>query len=323
MTQTDWREIAARCGIPGAVLQNPTLIAAQMLCARGEREAAEAACREILHRRHGDVAAWRWLAAFFETQARFAEAEPCYRRAHEIDLLSSGLSGRAFQTMLRFRMAAEGYGRGPARAPSPYVSALFDRCAEDFNHHLRKDLRYRGPELVCGALQQAIGRRKRPLHILDAGCGTGLAAPLLRPLARVLDGVDLSAQMLERARRTSLYDHLTREDLGQFLAGHPGRYHAVVAVDVLVYFGNLAPVFTRARAALRRHGIFVFSVEAAPTGTYVLGPTRRYLHSEAYLRKAATAASFQVMTVRSETLRRESKKPVAGWIVVLRRVDSE
>jgi predicted TPR repeat methyltransferase len=316
---TDWREAATRCGIPLSVIHHPTLHVSQLLCSRGERSAAEAACREMLRQRPNDIPVWKWLASFLEVDARFPEAEFCHRRAHELDLRRSGLPEKKIKELLRFRMAAEGYGRGPARAPRVYVSGLFDSCAEDFDGHLRNDLGYCGPELVCGALLRSIRRRRRPLDILDAGCGTGLAGPLLRPRARRLDGVDLSGKMLEKAKAGAFYDKLRQSDLVRFLVENKCSYDAIVAVDVLVYFGSLAPILSHAYGALRRHGLFVFSVEAATSGSYHLAPTRRYVHSEAYLRKCATAAGFRILTMRRETLRLERKQPVPGRVVVLRR----
>ena len=314
----DWRKIAASCGMHPCILDYPTIHVPQMLCTHGERAAAEAACREVLHRRPGEIAAWNWLTSFLEVDGRFSEAEFCCRRGHELGLAGSGLPARAVGRLLRFRMAADGYGRYPSRVPSEYVSDLFDHCADGFERHLRK-LKYRGPELVCGALKRAIRRRCNPLMILDAGCGTGLAGKLLKPLARRLEGVDLSAKMLEKARSHSLYDSLHKSELVAFLANRAACYDAIVAVDVLEYFGNLGPVLKGAQAALRKRGLFVFSVEAAASGLYSLAPTRRYLHSEPYLRRCSERAGFQVVDLRRETLRLESRQPVAGLVTVLRK----
>ena len=88
----------------------------------------------------------------------------------------------------------------PDRAPDDYVKSLFDRFADSFEESLIH-LEYRAPELVAGAMAQAFGQPAGDLEILDAGCGTGLCGPLLKPHARRLEGVDLSAGMLKRARR--------------------------------------------------------------------------------------------------------------------------
>ena len=62
--------------------------------------------------------------------------------------------------------------------------------------------------MLCASLAEALGAPESALDILDAGCGTGLCAPLLKPYARVLAGIDLSGGMLVRARARGIYDEL-------------------------------------------------------------------------------------------------------------------
>ena len=66
---------------------------------------------------------------------------------------------------------------------------VFDRFAASFDNNL-KNLGYRAPELAATALRSHVGEQAT-LDILDAGCGTGLCGPLLRPLCRRLTGVDM------------------------------------------------------------------------------------------------------------------------------------
>jgi SAM-dependent methyltransferase len=72
-------------------------------------------------------------------------------------------------------------------------------------------LKYRAPDLIA----EQIGRLvpARDIDVLDLGCGTGLLGARLRMLARSLTGVDLSANMIEQARRRNIYDRLVRADL--------------------------------------------------------------------------------------------------------------
>ena len=86
----------------------------------------------------------------------------------------------------------------PARATDEYVRRAFDEFAHGFDESLA-GLGYRAPQLVTtapGCQPEAL--RTAPA-ILDAGCGTGLCGPLLRPLASRLDGVDLSEKVVELA----------------------------------------------------------------------------------------------------------------------------
>jgi len=95
----------------------------------------------------------------------------------------------------------------PARATDDYIRNLFAPFASAFDGVLAK-LNYRVPGLL--AALRARFPTDRPLDVADAGCGTGLCAPALRPLARRLVGVDLSPEMLEKARARGLYDALGR-----------------------------------------------------------------------------------------------------------------
>jgi predicted TPR repeat methyltransferase len=55
---------------------------------------------------------------------------------------------------------------------------------------------------------------------IDLGCGTGLMGPLLRPYVGRLEGVDLSAGMVQKAKDRGCYDKL---DVGELVACLNGR----------------------------------------------------------------------------------------------------
>jgi predicted TPR repeat methyltransferase len=80
--------------------------------------------------------------------------------------------------------------------------------------------------------------------VVDLGCGTGLFGVALAGQCRSLTGVDLSHEMLARARDRNIYDALVEDDLVTALAAMPeARADAVVAVDVLVYIGAIEGLF--------------------------------------------------------------------------------
>ena len=87
--------------------------------------------------------------------------------------------------------ALSGGGDAPARAADSYVRNLFDATAESFDETLSNWLDYRAPELVAEAVRAELGTGASTLATIDLGCGTGLAAPLLRGMTRRLEGVDL------------------------------------------------------------------------------------------------------------------------------------
>lgn len=206
----------------------------------------------------------------------------------------------------------------PAKAPPAYVRTLFDQYADRFDAELLEGLRYRAPELLRAAVEEVLGPAPGSLDILDIGCGTGLGGAALKPLARKLDGTDLSPRMIEKAAARGIYDDLAVGDLVAVMAGRPARYDLVIAADVLVYVGPLEPTLTAAHAALRPGGALAFSVERAAAGV-VLGRQSRYAHGEDHLRRAAAQAGFEVALLHETDLRQEAGAPISGWVAVLRR----
>lgn len=208
---------------------------------------------------------------------------------------------------------------GEPRASDAYVRQVFDHFAEDFEATLAS-LGYRAPALLGAAVAEALPAAAA-LDVLDAGCGTGLCAPLLRPFAKRLVGVDLSPGMLALAGARGLYDWLREEELGSFLAGHPASFDLIVAADVLCYFGVLDEVLSRAVAALVPGGLLAFTVERleAGRGDHRMQPHGRYAHGESYVAEVVRKAGGSTLRVAREVLREESGEPVPGLLVVARR----
>jgi predicted TPR repeat methyltransferase len=200
------------------------------------------------------------------------------------------------------------------QVPAGYVASVFDRYAATFDQHLVENLGYRGPAL----LQAALGTPPEPrsLDILDLGCGTGLCGAAFHNWARTLVGVDLSAQMLARARARGIYDRLIQSDLLPALADARGSFDLVLAADVLVYLGELAPLFTAVRQALRPGGRFAFTVELAEGTGYRVLPTIRFTHSRAYVEELAMRTQMREISIQDTVLRREHQHEVAALVVV-------
>jgi predicted TPR repeat methyltransferase len=91
-----------------------------------------------------------------------------------------------------------------------------------------------------------------------------------------------------------------------------------VAGDVLIYFGDLAPVFAGVRRVLRGGGRFAFSVETGEHADFELAATRRYRHSQRYLERLAAEHGFVVDAVESHVLRFDLGSPVDGHLAQLR-----
>ena len=251
--------------------------------------------------------AWSRRGGLLKDLGRSAEAVPALRRAVELG---------ADVEMNRYLLASLEGGVAPPAAPSDYVAALFDSYAETFDEQLTDKLQYRTPQLLV----QGLGGQRFD-SALDLGCGTGLCGRLLRPCAGALHGVDLSAGMLDQARRLGVYDRLEQGDVVQHLAATPEHTHdLVIAADVFVYLGDLAAVFAQSRRVLREGGVFAFSVEAADDAVdFALRPSSRYAQSERYVRQLAAQHGFGITALQRETIRLDQRLPIEGLLVWLTR----
>ena len=218
---------------------------------------------------------------------------------------------------LHYTLATVTHLTPPARIPAALLTDLYERYAGGFDEHLREKLHYRMPEMITDAI--AAAQPARPMDILDLGCGTGLCAPLLRPWASVLCGVDISAAMIEQAKARNLYDRLEVADLVLAMQLAKRSFDLLVAADVLIYLGDLSPVFEAAAECLRAGGLFAYSVEAGGGERYHLqAKSFRFAHAKPYLQKLASMYGFHEVSFDLVSARTEAQVPVASYMVVLR-----
>ena len=253
--------------------------------------------------------AWTLRGHLLRQAGRLADASVCFNNAIGC--------GEDVESHLYF-LGALGLGALPDRPPSEFLRELFDEYAERFEQDVVDTLHYRGHEQACKPLAAL---HPAPFaSALDLGCGSGLAAPLLRPSTARLVGVDLSPRMIELAAATGLYDELHAAEAVGWLRAAATRPDLVVACDVFIYVGDLAPVFDAVARVLADGGIFAFTVEEGQADSgYDLLPTLRYTHSESYLRELAQAHGLRVTRSARAPLREGRGEAIAGLAMHLQR----
>lgn len=205
-------------------------------------------------------------------------------------------------------------GETTGQAPDDYTRSLFDNFAGDFDRRLVNELGYRIPETLAARIKAIDPRRN--LRMLDLGCGTGLCGVQFAGCFSRLTGVDLSAAMLEKARARNLYTELFDASLGEWLeTAAPGAFDLVLAADVLVYFGDLAPLFARIARTLGGGGLYAFSIELAEERDFVLQPSGRYAHAADYVRRVCGGLGFEEIEAFPHHIRGD----VNGFVFILRK----
>ncbi len=313
---------------------------------RREWPEAEAACRRAIELAPDFRDAWYALSLVLIDSGRVPEGIvanarattllPPHRRqratfaralvlAGEIDAAAQAyrewLAEEPDNPVVRHHLAACEQRATPERAADAYVEKVFDDFADSFDAKLQS-LGYRAPQLVAEALREALPAPEQQFDVADLGCGTGLCGPLVRPWARRLIGCDLSAGMLEQARRREAYDALHKAELVQFLSDHPAGFDVLLSADTLCYFGELGEMAQAAARCLRPGGTFAFTVEALAEGDaepHRLLPHGRYAHGRTYIELVLAKAGLDIAAVQPVVLRSEGGRDVNGWLALARR----
>ena len=247
------------------------------------------------------------LAELLATAGDHSGAIAAYRAYLEIEPVDSMGAGA--------RLALLGDATATS-LPDAYVQRLFDQYAPRFDSALVEKLHYKAPELLRAAIVAAAPGR-RFARTFDLGCGTGLAGAAVRDLTAWLGGVDLSPAMVRVADEKRIYDVLESGDMLKAVTALPQPCDLMLAADVLVYCGDLAPLFQA--VARTCAGLFAFTMQRADSGTFNLGPEQRFNHSRAYILGLAVATGFTVLTLEETVTRQEKGADVPGLLAVLSR----
>ncbi len=189
---------------------------------------------------------------------------------------------------------------------SKYAKKLFDVFADNYDETMEK-------------LESSIIKKFSELNpclkgnILELGVGTGNAVKVLKNNNNCFDGVDVSKNMLEIARKNGGYNNLYCMDIETFVTKHNlDCYDMIVGFDVFCYIGDLKNILK----ALKGKELW-FSIEKTDerASDFYLTPNGRYKHSLSYIEKIKEELKSEVFQVFELVLRKENGNDVEGFLI--------
>ena len=183
-----------------------------------------------------------------------------------------------------------------------YTESLFELFADDYEL-VMSNLDYTVP-LVMG---RVLGNVKNT--IVDLGCGSGLVGQIIKSSENYLIGVDISKNMLNKAKDKNVYDELIHMDIEEYLQSGPDA-EVFVAADVFNYIGDLKKIFS-----LIDGRKIIFSIEENNNvAEFALSESGRFVHNPKYIRRLLKSYNFENVNEYPVVLRYENANAVNGII---------
>lgn len=134
---------------------------------------------------------------------------------------------------------------------------LYANWADSYDQSFAQAMDYQMPQIIAQIYAEA---PQEP--VLDIGAGTGLVGQHM-PQGVALDGLDISAQMLEVARARGVYRDLLECDLSQKLPLADATYGALISAGTFTH-GHVGPDALDGLLRVAKQGArFVIGINAA------------------------------------------------------------
>ena len=130
-------------------------------------------------------------------------------------------------------------------------------------------------------------------------------------------GVDLSTKMLALAAEKNIYSKLLNIDFNDALA-LCCDLDLIIAADSMVYCGDLSTILCACKKALKKSGVFAFTLEKTSKYPFVLQQSARYAHSAKYIDELIAQSIFTLLCKKEIILRNQKDALIEGYLYVLR-----
>ena len=134
-----------------------------------------------------------------------------------------------------------------------------------------------------------------------------------------LSGIDISENMVSKANELNIYDNLYTGDIVETLNSIQENFDLFVALDVLIYVGDVESIFKTIHKHSNHESVFVFSIEIQEKNGYSLLPSSRYSHSDSYIMNH-TSGKFVLIKSEDIVLRKEGNNLINGKIYIFKSI---
>jgi predicted TPR repeat methyltransferase len=145
--------------------------------------------------------------------------------------------------------------RARAITGSEEARSVYADWADTYDDDVFATLKITGSDKIADLLYRHVAD-VNSANVLDAGCGTGAVADSLKPLGfTLIDGVDLSPEMLEVARSKKLYRNLVEGNLNEKFSLPHSPYSAIISAGTFTTGHVGAEGFRNLFSHLQRGGL--------------------------------------------------------------------
>lgn len=134
---------------------------------------------------------------------------------------------------------------------------IYDGLADDYDRHLLQDCDYNAPAVVAHQVDE---HTAGPIHVLDAGAGTGLVGRALVHAGVEADlvGIDLVDSMLDQ-NNCDAYSHCIVADAARQMPIRPGAFDVAVAAGLMEHVVDPVVFLEDFLRTVRPEGVAVFT----------------------------------------------------------------
>jgi predicted TPR repeat methyltransferase len=249
------------------------------------------------------------IACIYHRNGQYSEAKKYYTRLLEIEP----------DHKIARHLLASVQGDKSKSPPDQYIEKIFDNYSSRYEDNMVTDLEYTVPHTLRNIFNQCANPQQKSLKTLDLGCGTGLCGEAFYEVCSTLAGVDLSSNMIEKAAQKKIYTSLYVDEILRYISSCDQIYDLILAADVLIYLGDLEPIFKKLTQIALPGTYFCFSTEKCTNKEFILRRTGRFAHGHEYLSKVCSQTGWEILKAEPAKLRKERFNWIEGMIYIVAR----